>query len=639
MLLLQAPARALIALHDRGVLKSHLVERIKMYQKGIGESEQEAWATSLIELARDLIEVDRGEVRVLIEFKPPGGRQGAMDAVLVGIHPDSGRDSYLPVELKRWTKATTDPHKQESYQVGYPTPTKHPSQQIKPFCDFLVGEQGPLNGLRVELAGAVYLHNAKQHDVADILNHKSTRTIRTVHFTGDRRESLRQLLMTQFSKASGESAVERLFERMGMRDQPLVDMMVNNPLADVLFQPHGVDHVFTLRGVQLTAKDDVLAAVERAKKQGEKAVFIVNGGAGTGKTAISIELLRDIDPSTPARLANGAEAFMAMLKEHVGRNDRVLYEYLAFFNEFVHAEPDELALLICDEAHRLRMKSDDQYRRDRRGTRPQVDELIDAAKVSVFLLDEKQSVRSNEVGTVSTIRKAAKARGLKAVEYDLRRQWRCGGSDLYVEWVHSLLGIGPSAPWEWVPDGMIHVQVADSPADLEGVILDEHHAHSTARMVAGYCWPWSKPRSDGTLVPDVKIGDWKRPWNVNGTRKRYENDAPPKNLWSIRPEGVHQVGCVYTAQGMEWDWCGVILGMDYVRRGDTWVARRDGSYDAKVKAQTNPRFDECVRNAYHVLLTRARRGVVLHSVDPETQRFLQSMAPVFPIQGLRPPGT
>ncbi|MET9528957.1 DUF2075 domain-containing protein [Streptomyces sp. NPDC006649] len=606
----------------------------------MSESEQEAWATSLIELAQDLVAVGRGEVRVLVEFKPPGyGGKGEMDAVLIGIHPESGRDSYLPVELKRWTEALEEPGTGK-YRVGYATPTKHPSQQIKPFCDFLVSEQGPLNGLRVELAGAVYLHNAHQDDVADLLNHKSTRTIKTVHFTGDRRESLRQLLTTQFSQASGETAVERLFERMGTKDNtPLIEMMMNNPLADVLFQPHGEDHVFTLRGIQLTAKNSILDAVGRAKKQGEKAVFIIMGGAGTGKTAISIELLRDLEPSTPARLANGAEAFMATLKEHVGQTDRVLYEYLAYFNEFVHAQPDGLTLMVCDEAHRLREKSEDRFRRERRGTRPQVDELIDAAKVSVFLLDEKQSVRSNEVGTVSTIRRAAKERDIKAAEYDLRRQWRCGGSDSYIEWVHSLLGMNDSAPWKWMPDGMMHVQVADGPAELEQVILDEDRAGSTARIVAGYCWPWSKPRADGTLVPDVRIGEWARPWNVNGTHKEYANGAPPKNLWSVRRAGVHQIGCVYTAQGMEWDWCGVILGDDYVRRDGTWVAQRSGSRDAKVKARSNARFEECVRNAYHVLLTRARRGVVLYSVDPTTQQFLNSMVPVFPIEGLRPPGT
>ncbi|MFE6893304.1 DNA/RNA helicase domain-containing protein [Streptomyces sp. NPDC057694] len=636
MLLLQAPARALITLHRRGVLKPHLLERIKEYEEGTTESEQEAWVTSLLELASDLVETGRSEVRVLVEFRPPGYTKGPMDAVLVGIHPESGHDSYLPVELKRWTNASEDPRKPGNYHVGYPTSTKHPSQQVKPFCDFLTSEDGPLKGIQVEMAGAVYLHNADQADVSELLDHKSTRTIRTVHFTGDRREDLRQLIRTQFAPTPGESAVARLLDSLTSKEDSLLKVLQNNPLADVLFHPHGEDHVFTLRGNQLAAKSDILAAVERAKSHGDKAVFIITGGAGTGKTAIAVELMRAVQPPK-ARLANGAEAFMGLLKEHLGKTDPVLFEALAYFNEFVHASPDGLTLIVCDEAHRLRSKSDDLYRADRRGDRPQVDELIDAARVSVFLLDEKQSVRGNEVGRLSTIRRAAKERGIKAAEFDLRRQWRCGGSDSYIKWVHDLLGLSNNDPWKWLPDGMIHVQVADTPSALEHVILHEGNNGSTARMVAGYCWPWSKPRKDKTLVPDVEIGDWARPWNVNGTLKSYANGAPPKNLWSVRREGIHQVGCVYTAQGMEWDWCGVILGKDYVWRDGKWIAQPSASHDSKVKSLDSDRFHECIRNVYHVLLTRARRGVVLYSDDPETQTYLKEHVPSFDIQGLRPP--
>ncbi len=79
-------------------------------------------------------------------------------------------------------------------------------------------------------------------------------------------------------------------------------------------------------------------------------------------------------------------------------------------------------------------------------------------------------------------------------------------------------------------------------------------------MAAGYCWPWSDPRSDGSLVSDVVIGAWSHPWNLRGDRGL--PGAPPAALWASEPDGFGQVGCVYTAQGFEYDWNGVILGPD-----------------------------------------------------------------------------
>ena len=144
-----------------------------------------------------------------------------------------------------------------------------------------------------------------------------------------------------------------------------------------------------------------------------------------------------------------------------------------------------------------------------------------------------------------------------------------------------------------------------------------------ARMTAGYCWPWSDPRSDGSLVDDVVIGHWAKPWNLKGDRAL--PGAPPSALWASRPEGFGQVGCVYTAQGFEFDWNGVILGADLVWRTDRWVSRRESNRDPDFRSRqrvSDADFDRLVRNVYKVLLTRGMVGTLVYSVDPETQEFL-----------------
>ena len=106
---------------------------------------------------------------------------------------------------------------------------------------------------------------------------------------------------------------------------------------------------------------------------------------------------------------------------------------------------------------------------------------------------------------------------------------------------------------------------------------DKLDAGYGARIAAGYCWPWSDPRPDGSLEPDVIIGDWARPWNLKG--ERAIGGAPPSALWATDPAGFGQVECVYTAQGFEYDWNGVIIGPDLVWRGNDWAIMRSANKD------------------------------------------------------------
>ncbi len=57
-------------------------------------------------------------------------------------------------------------------------------------------------------------------------------------------------------------------------------------------------------------------------------------------------------------------------------------------------------------------------------------------------------------------------------------------------------------------------RIVESPELLHELILDKVTDGVTARMIAGFCWPWSGPLGDGTLVPDVKVGSWRMPWNA-----------------------------------------------------------------------------------------------------------------------------
>ncbi len=153
-------------------------------------------------------------------------------------------------------------------------------------------------------------------------------------------------------------------------------------------------------------------------------------------------------------------------------------------------------------------------------------------------------------------------------------------------------------------------------------------------MSAGYCWRWSDARTDGTLVDDVVIGGWERPWN--NKKDTAVGGAPGRPFWSSDPAGFGQVGCVYTAQGFEYDWSGVILGRDLVWRGSGWVAQPGRSFDTAVRRAPLEEFDVAVRNTYKVLLTRGMLGSLLYSTDAETQELLRSLLRRAPVLAARP---
>jgi energy-coupling factor transporter ATP-binding protein EcfA2 len=378
-------------------------------------------------------------------------------------------------------------------------------------------------------------------------------------------------------------------------------------------------------------------AVDQASDENTKTVVIVLGGPGSGKSVLALSLLGQLSRAGRRVLhATGSSSFTNTLRKIVvgSRSSRV-QQMFVYFNSFIGERKNSLDVLVCDEAHRIRETSVNRFTKaeKRAAAKRQVEELIDIARVPVFLLDEHQVVRPGEMGTEAEIRAAAEAAGCLVRVVRLQGQYRCGGSELYDQWVLRLLGLSslPPVPWSKLiagTDETYRVAALPSPEALESWLeLQNPGGGDTARIAAGYCWPWSDPiltESGKALVNDVVIGDWRRPWNAKPEKP--VPGVPASHFWASDPRGFDQVGCIYTAQGFEYDWSGVIFGDDFVRRGDNWLARRDRSHDGQVRRASDEEFPALVRNTYKVLLTRGMKATATYSVDPETQDFLERMA-------------
>ncbi|QCX79647.1 hypothetical protein C9F11_30280 [Streptomyces sp. YIM 121038] len=664
MLLLKLAAQDLLALDVRRRMVSHLAARWRHFRGADASlTESSAWAESLVSLANDLVAAGRGNVEMIVECAATvdeGDRPGAprlIDVVLVGQHPREHRLSVQLVELKRWSLVTrVERATAEVVHVPGMGTKKHPALQLREYYEAFTSERGPFSGLAFECGGFAYLHNATDDSVRPLIDIDAPTGPYARVYTNDGRERLLASLRESFTEEGSASAAELLLQRMGLRNTPLLDAMIRS---------RGDDSVFTLRGRQREAADQILDTAckvlpdpERPAlvPDGRRVVFLVTGGAGTGKSAIGLQVKAELEAQgRSVKYASGSRAFNGAIQEHVGYGDRAFRETFTYFHSFVTPPEPPLDVLICDEAHRLRDRSTSRFwRPEQQGTRPQVDELLDASRLTVFFLDEDQTVRPNEVGTADLIEEAARRHDARLVRYGLREQFRCGGSDAYIGWVRAVLGVTDEPPEQWTPDGLMHVEVAETPEELEHVIRAEARAGASARMVAGYCWPWTKPLGEEKrLEADVRIGDWHRPWNADSD-SFCADGAPPSKIWSVHENGIGQIGCVYTAQGLEWDWCGVIMGDDMVWRDGRWLFRRGkacegpqpkvkrvdapGSFDPKVRASSvdDDEFARLVRHAYHVLMTRASRATVLYSTDEETRAYLKERVGRVEFHGLRP---
>ncbi|MER5644340.1 DUF2075 domain-containing protein [Streptosporangium sp. NPDC002524] len=580
------------------------------------DAERRSWDRSLPVLARDLVDAGLGAVEMLVEYQLPLTSKRA-DVVLAGVDRRTGGDAYVVVELKQWSQAELFEGDPKLVLVGGVSgdPRLHPVLQVENYCEYIADFVAALEGRSDVLRGVAYLHNAADLDVEDLYGEVLGEQGRM--FTKSRRGAFLDYLRERFAPESGAGAADRLLTSAVRPSKQLLKLAA----AEIRDREQ-----FVLLDEQRLAYEIVLNSVARARGADSKEVVIVSGGPGSGKSVIALSLLGELSrQGRDVMHATGSRSFTETLRRVPGKGSSKVKNLFKYFNSFTKAERNGLDVLICDEAHRIRETSQNRYtpahlRSDRR----QVDELIDAARVPVFLLDEHQVVRPGEMGTVAEIRSHAEARGFRVHEVSLDEQYRCGGSRAYEEWVLRLLGLRAGGPVPWLGDDHFSVSAAGSPQELEALLRSKLDKDYSARMTAGFCWPWSDPRKDDTLVHDVRIGDWSRPWNVKGDRA--VGDAPASALWATQDGGFEQVGCVYTAQGFEYDWNGVIIGPDLVYRDGRLVTVRAASKDpALTRGTSDEQADRLIRNTYKVLLTRGMAGTHVWSVDARTQEFIEQL--------------
>lgn len=581
--------------------------------KTVGRSEIRSWQGSLTYMAKVLR--DEGlpsDAGLAIELHIPQSSK-RIDFLLTGRDENQAKKAVL-IELKQWSKAsaTTKDAIVKTALGGGLVETIHPSYQVWSYAALLEGFNEAVYDKSIEIRPCAYLHNYVSDGIIDSAHYEPHISKAPLFLKGpDELIKLRSFLKKHIAHGDNK---EVLYELSDGKIRP------SKALAEALEGLMTGKPEFVLIDDQKAIFESALAAASEASDQAPK-VLIIEGGPGTGKTVLAINLL--------VRLTE-----LRLLSKYVSKNaaPRKVYEsklvgtikrshFSNFFSgsgAFIDTEPNTFDALIVDEAHRLNEKSGLYGNLGEN----QIKELIESAKCSIFFIDEDQRVTLSDIGSKQAIRAFAKAKGAVVEEYVLSSQFRCSGSDGYMAWLDDVLGIRSTAN-PTLNTSEYEFKVFDSPQALHDAIDEKNHGNK-ARVVAGYCWPWLS-KKDSTAA-DIVIGDYKRQWNL-------DQDG---SLWIIAENSIEQVGCIHTCQGLEVDYIGVIIGPDLVVRDGKVVTSPDerDKHDKSIRGwkkmmkeqptMAKKETDLIIKNTYRTLMTRGMKGCYLYCTDKETAQYFES---------------
>ncbi|HEX2566024.1 MAG TPA: DNA/RNA helicase domain-containing protein [Burkholderiales bacterium] len=593
------------------------------YRYAPSPGEENAWRNSLRAMSQVFERghlVDHG---IVLEYQLPLTSR-RLDCLVAG-RDDEGRDGAVIVELKQWSEceATDEESIVRTVVGGGRRDVLHPSAQARQYRDYLADTHTAFYEAPnpVLLSACAYLHNYQTVDHDPLLLPQYAQVLEEVPvFAADDVDPLVHYLRQRLDGGHGGTVLPRIEQSRYRPAKKLLDHV-----AEVIkAQPS-----FVLLDEQKIVFDRILGTVTKARQERVKHVFLVSGGPGTGKSVLAIQLMAELSRrGLNAQYATGSRAFTKTLHKIVGPRAAEQFRY---FHSYGEAEPAAVDVLICDEAHRLRPSSTNRFmssaKRATRSRRTQIQEIVDAAKVPVFFIDDKQVVRPGEVGSSRLVQETVAANKCRLYEYTLEAQFRCAGSDAFVNWVDNTLGVRDTANILWNQrEEAFEFRIFPSPLALETAIRKRAADGHSARLTAGFCWPWSKSLlPGGRLVNDVVIGDYQRPWNARSEATGLAPGIPREVHWAHDPRGIDQVGCIYTAQGFEFDYVGVIWGPDlsYDPQRGVWKGDRTKSKDRVVRG-SGDQFLDLVRNTYRVLLSRGLKGCYVHFMDPVTETFVRS---------------
>ena len=579
------------------------------------ESEVNSWKNSMqyMKNVLEVAEVPR-DAMVTIECQIPQTSK-RIDFILTGLDEKKQSNAVI-IELKQWSEAesTTKDAVVRTFVGGGTREVSHPSYQAWSYADLLTNFNRSVEENQIQLSPCAFLHNCEDRTALTLPFYQTHINKAPIFFKRDVR--LLADFIRKFVKYGDSQNIMEMIENGEIRP--------SKALADSVVGLLNGNQEFTLIDDQKIVFETALQLVDRAITEKKKQVLIVEGGPGTGKSVVAINLL--------ARLTGNQKLVHYVSKNSAPRS--VYAEKLKGYRtkssidnlfkgsgSYIKATPNQFACLVVDEAHRLNEKSG-LYGTDGEN---QILEIIQSAWCSVFFVDENQRVTLKDIGSKAAIRDWAARQGAEVTDMKLESQFRCGGSDGYLAWLDHVLDIRKTANTD-LNDVGYEFGVCNSATELRNLMVEKNNQPKTkARLVAGYCWKWNSKTDASAYDIEFPAEDFQMQWNL----------ASDSSLWIMKEESINQIGCIHTCQGLEIDYVGVIIGPDLLIRDGKVVTdpSKRASSDKSVfgwkklmkedPARAAAELDLIIKNTYRTLMTRGMKGCYIFSDDEETRDWFR----------------
>ena len=604
-------------------VRTNIAEKVRaaFEQKGIhhnNDSEFQAWNSSLL-FMRNVLDDEEipDDISLAIEYQIPLTSK-RVDFLLAG-KDESGQANVVVVELKQWSDSeiTSKPDVVRAFTGGAKREVCHPSYQAYSYAKIIENFNEEVARQDIRLRPCAYLHNYNEHFRQHIDNdfYQEAVNLAPVYLQNDSAK-LRAFIKTYVKEKDGIDLLMKIDHGKLKPAKALQDSlasMIKGNQEFILIDEQKVAYE--------TVKNLVSTAVRTANdplKGEKKCVVIVSGGPGTGKSVVAIQLLCDLISkgySTNYVTKNAAprNVYFEKLKQEKYKLTYIKSLFKSS-DSFWNAPENLLDCVIVDEAHRLKKKS-----MIFRGEN-QVKELINAARVSVFFIDEDQRVTTKDIGSREEIHIWSDYFGAKVYEgeeLNLVSQFRCNGSDGYLNFLDNLLEIRDTANMNFDYD--YDIRLYGSPSKMRDDLREKNNINNKSRMIAGYCYEWVSQNNPTGQEYDIVLDDgFKAKWNFQNT------------FFAIDPDSFEQVGCIHTTQGLEFDYCGIIIGLDL--RYENGHVITDSSKEAVSDKSSGIRTcrdkalaDRLIRNTYKTLMSRGQKGCYLYCEDRHLLEYMSKL--------------
>lgn len=595
----------------------------KIRERGINaghEREYISWQNSL-QFMRNIVDdndID-DEVRIAIEYNIPLTSK-RVDFIICGADANNN-DNVVVVELKQWQKAEVvadDMHYcVKTFVGGNNRIVCHPSYQAYSYACFIRNYSQTVLDDGINLIPCAYLHNYDPDFKQTLSNSIYQEWVSEApFFIRNETEQFSAFVKKYVTRRSSNG--DLLYEIDHGRLKP------TKALQDSLTSMVKGNKEFMLLDEQAVCYDMCLKTMAKCKEDGKKRTIVIQGGPGTGKSVLAVNLLMEFinkSLNTCYATKNSAprEAFLSLLT-HSDAKKQVNIKQL-FRSPFgLSNVPDNTYdCLIVDEAHRLVKKMYGDWNGEN-----QVKECISASLLSIFLLDEDQAVTVNDIGSIAEISKWCRELNstLKMpAEAKLVSQFRCNGSDAYIQFIDDILQRTEESVTVDLDELNFDFRIFDSAIELREALREKNAINNKSRMVAGYCYDWNVKHGRGDY--DIMLPDgFKAKWNL-------EKDK----IWAINPNSFEEVGCIHTAQGLEFDYVGVLIGKDLKydsTSGRIITDKQAISKDDKSSGIRSCKNESIVRklilNTYKTLLTRGQKGCYVYCEDKSLAEYIKKKA-------------